>query len=166
MIFQHTYEKVLSGEKTQTRRLIKPNDITSGVYDRNGYRLIRSGGPVRDGIPYKVFHSDAPFTVRRKWIPGHTYKVQAARTEKGIGCIQVTGVRKEDVRNICWQDARAEGFYSQLGFWLTWCKIHDKSVLPLLENAPNVPYAQSILLNSSHDCYQAWVIEFELVKLL
>ena len=74
MIFQHTWERVLSGDKTQTRRIVK--------WDES---LVRP--------PLTVITPD-----RAKYQVGKTYAVQPARTKKGIARIQITGIRHEDAR--------------------------------------------------------------------
>jgi hypothetical protein len=159
MIFQHTWEKVLSGEKTQTRRLVKRQDITGGSY-KAGYRVsMTDGSPI--GVHYKPFRFDADgkyLGPRRKWIPGRTYAVQPSRTEKGIARIRITGVRRQDVRRISQVDARAEGFSGPEQFLQLWMLMHLRVDHPDL----------STIVEDSWQCpaaaFHAWVIEFELVK--
>jgi len=100
MIFQHTIDAVLSGEKTQTRRLVKAMDSTSGLYDRDGYCTAMTDGS-RIGVVYR-YEKDGKFIdFRRKWWPGNTYAVQPGRGKKGIARIRITGIRlQQDVRQI------------------------------------------------------------------
>ena len=90
MIFQYTLEAVLTGYKTQTRRLIGKHD--SALRDENGtITAILVNG-------------------RAKWCVGKSYAVQARRTGQTVGRILLTGLREEVVKDISAEDARAEGF--------------------------------------------------------
>lgn len=105
MIFAHTLDKVLRGEKWQTRRLIKPNE-TLFQEDSNPY--VKSGSR----IVYQV---------------GKSYAVQPNRGKKSVARIVLTGLRKEPVKAISAEDALAEGFTSRDEFFATWRTIHGKN---------------------------------------
>lgn len=137
MIFQHTYAKVLTGEKTQTRRLVKVGD----------YSL-----PADIGIQ-SVWHRD-----NRKWQIWHDYAVQPGRGKPAVARIQITRIRCEDVREINACDARAEGFDTWMNFLDTWLSMHDKPMLNKWE------HWIKRLEDRPAERYRAWVIEFELVK--
>ena len=118
MIFMHTADRVLSGAKTQTRRLAKPGDVALN-YWRN---------PCQNGLyhPGSIDHIGVVQRNKRDlWLVTRTYAVQPARTAKGIARIQLTGIRREDVRQISEADAVAEGFGSPELFWLTWTAMYD-----------------------------------------
>lgn len=157
MIFQHTWQKVLSGEKTSTRRLVKPSSaaITHG------------------GIIHEVFDGSL-----KKHYPtycvGKTYAVQPGRGQKSIARIRITGIRLEDVRNISDEDLRAEGFHDAFHFLWTWTKMHDKPAWTANQKTDfsdgdesgwmSHPVAWVSWLKGTRPAerYQAWVIEFEL----
>lgn len=160
MIFQHTFQKVLSGEKTQTRRIYKPNKHFASFSDNTYWAVygVQGAPPI-----YEL---------------GHTYAVQPGRGKKSVGRIMITQIRREDVRCISYEDAQVEGFGGKLEFLETWVRMHDHtrqffkldslyrqwrgvarkwevadavSILDCLEKRPD-------------EYYQAWALNFELVK--
>ncbi|MEO8609047.1 MAG: ASCH domain-containing protein [Chloroflexota bacterium] len=104
MIFAHTLDKILCGEKRQTRRLVKPNE--------------------------ELFQADLPVYVksgkRTVYQVGKSYAVQPNRGKKSVARIVLTGLRKESVKAISTEDALAEGFLSREDFFATWRTIHGK----------------------------------------
>jgi hypothetical protein len=196
--FTHTWQKVLSGEKTQTRQLVKakPKGVTVGTY----YDFeILTADPVwfEDGT-VKEFdkrvitiytrqtgwvHADYCIepdedVTRIKWQVGRTYAVQPSRTSKAVARIRITDIRREDVRTISAEDAHAEGFgtdpcYSaQFAFLETWIFMHDKELwrkLPRDAVMPGwrlaqIPDPVSRLQSRPAALYDAWVLDFEVVK--
>ena len=123
MIFQHTWQQVLDGTKTQTRRPVKPGQTLEVA---------------EDSYPAGVFAEIGSGYYRTVYIVGNTYAVQPGRGKHGVGRIRITGLRREDVRTISDDDVKAEGFSSRDEFMQTW--------------------------EMMHKTYDAWVIEFELVK--
>jgi len=124
MIFAHTLDKVLSAKKWQTRRLIKPKEklcLEEALF--GNYSFVRASGN------------------RKVYEVGKSYAVQPNRGKKAVARIVITGIRREPVRAITEQDARAEGFSSRQDFLATWRAIHG----------------QKTSLNRI-----VWVIEFEL----
>ena len=111
MIFQHTLEQVLSGQKTQTRRIIKPGDVA-----------VRSG---QDEITAVKTNG------RTKWAVGKTYSVQPGRGKPAVARIQITRIRRETVSQISEADAIADGFTSRQAFLNTWRHIHGDDSLDL-----------------------------------
>lgn len=101
MIFAHTLDKILCGEKRQTRRLVKP-----------GEQLITSVDKV------------AVVAKRTVYEVGKTYAVQPNRGKKAVARILLTGLQREKVRDISSADAIAEGFLSRDEFLKTWRSIH------------------------------------------
>mgnify|MGYP001191782727 CR=1 FL=1 len=102
MIFAHTIDKVLCGHKSQTRRLVKPNE---NLIVQNGiYRVVTDTRTV-----YQV---------------GKTYAVQPGRGKKSVARILITNIRRERVDFINHLDALAEGFTSREEFLATWKVIH------------------------------------------
>lgn len=66
MIFQHTWEKILSGDKTQTRRIVKEREFIIGDAVRH-----QAQPPLKN-------------TGRTKWQAGKTYAVQQGRGKSAL----------------------------------------------------------------------------------
>jgi hypothetical protein len=100
MIFQATLDKVLSGEKTQTRRVVKSGE---DIYPEN--RSWRGNGEYYTQ-PTEVYNF---LTNRVKYQVGKTYAIQPGRGKKAVGRIRITAIRRENLQDITEEDARAEG---------------------------------------------------------
>jgi hypothetical protein len=105
MIFQHTWQQVLDGSKTQTRRISKPGEE---LRDMPVAALVQYPAVVTFTIS-SVFHWNWTPKPRVKWQVGRTYAVQPGRGKKAVGRIRLTGIRQERVQDITEDDARAEG---------------------------------------------------------
>lgn len=103
MIFAHTLDRVLGGEKWQTRRVIKADE-----------QLTRTDGKVRVEVPGK----------RVVYEVGKSYAVQPGRGKHAVARIVLTGIRRESVAAISNFDAAAEGYRSREAFLKTWHAIH------------------------------------------
>lgn len=171
MQFAHTWEDVLNGQKTMTRRLVKPNQIYD-PFDKRVYAL------TINLLPLPAHMTGRKTTVYQV---GKTYAVQTDRGVKGTGYrIRITDIRREDVRNISQEDAWAEGFTKRLAFWMTWAKMHDPTFTfwfdmdaaeyywhigkrgPLLSG--NWKALETVMSNRPASRYDAWVLSFTLVK--
>jgi hypothetical protein len=96
VIYQYTWDKVIAGQKTQTRRIIKPKETAiRGRY--NQITRVMSGS-------------------RTKWRVGGSYAVQTGRGQGQIARVRLTRIRQAD--------AQAEGFASRQAFMQTWETIH------------------------------------------
>jgi len=156
VIFQHTHRQVLDGSKTQTRRLVKdgeryiPNTRAFGSYINYPALVERRNG-------------------HAKWTVGKTYAVQPGRTDKGIGTIRITAIRRERLRDITEEDAIAEGcagegqmdtpYYSGMldqPMW-EWHKFPSDEFAELWDSVHKPP-------NDWKGNPEVWVLEFELVK--
>jgi hypothetical protein len=104
MIFAHTLEQVLCGEKWQTRRLVKANE-----------QFIQTESLIRVEAGKRTVYQ-----------VGKTYAVQPNRGKKSVARILLTGLRKEVVDAISTNDALAEGFQSRDEFFTTWFGIHGE----------------------------------------
>lgn len=104
MIFQHTYEKVLNGTKTETRRLVKSGE-------------------------YMLWHKHTVYTLsgRIKWQVGNTYAIQPGRGQKAVGYIIIQHIYRQHVQDIMDSQARAEGVADRAEFEALWRTIHAKS---------------------------------------
>ncbi|HEY5901534.1 MAG TPA: ASCH domain-containing protein [Anaerolineales bacterium] len=90
-------EKILRGEKTQTRRLVGERDFClpglhlaeiKSVVIEDGYRDNRH---------------------RIKWQVGQTYAICPGRGKQAVGRIQITAIRRERLQEITSDDCWAEG---------------------------------------------------------
>ncbi len=152
MIFQHTWEKVLSGEKTQTRRIYKRGEFTNCWYDDMIINEVL--------IPQTKVDKYGMTMPRNVYLVGKTYAVQPGRGKRSVfwkhdengvlintvdlAATYVHWTRKSliehgwhemrveilriwvgDVRKISELDARAEGFTDKMAFLETWVKMHD-----------------------------------------
>jgi hypothetical protein len=104
MIFQHTLELVLNGDKTQTRRVISPNSHAIRAHNNKITSVVVNG--------------------RDKWRVGSTYAVQPARGCPQVARIQITAIRSQVVKYISTADAIAEGFKNRSEFLNMWRSIH------------------------------------------
>lgn len=88
MIFKpELAEKALTGEKTMTRRLVKPGEYLIETV----VKMVVGPG------------------ARIKWRVGQSYAIQLGRTKAAIGRFTLLDIRRERVREISEQDAIAEG---------------------------------------------------------
>lgn len=153
MIFQHTWQKILSGEKTQTRRIVKDGDALSWVKQMAGYCValpIQKPIIARDG--------------RYLYQVGKTYAVQPARGQKAIARIRITSIKQGDVRHISHADVLSEGFSSKREFLTVWFQMHDPYMLPLADAIFASGEAMRTFRDRPAELYNAWVLGFELVK--
>lgn len=107
MIFQYTWQKVLSGQKSQTRRLARETDKLWAV-ERE------------DKTEAKVLLRND----RAKWRTGRTYAVQPGRNQKAIARIRLLDIRHQLLGHISEAEARAEGYASPEAFREVWHQIH------------------------------------------
>lgn len=137
-------QSILDGTKTQTRRLVKPREVS-----RDGYKTVaKSWAHVVLGITgYRTWVPYYP-----KWQVGRTYAVQPGRGRKAIGRIRITAIRREHLQDMSANDAITEGLmpgglYGQTcaltRFTLLWDSIYTK------------------LGTRWQDNPEVWVLEFE-----
>ena len=101
MIFQYTLERVLSGKKTQTRRVCRPAETAIYAPDQKTILAITHNG-------------------RQKWCVGRTYGVQPRHGVAQVARIRLRAIRQEIVGDISPADALAEGFTDRQDFFATW----------------------------------------------
>ncbi len=83
-------DKIMKGLKTQTRRIVKPNE--------NLESLATGGVAVIEAERMRVIYQI-----------GRTYAVCPGRGKKAVGRIRITAIRRERLRDIDVNDAVAEG---------------------------------------------------------
>lgn len=104
MIFQHTLEPVLTGQKTQTRRLAKAGE--TAVYDADHALVeVRANGRVK----YRV---------------GGTYAVQPSRNMAAVARIRLLAIEQKRANDVSAAEARAEGYAHPDDFLAAWQAIH------------------------------------------
>lgn len=102
MIFAHTLDKVLSGEKSQTRRIAK---LSEELYKGEEIYVCITGK-------------------RRIYQVGKSYAAQPNRGQKAVARVEITNIRREQIIDITEEDAWAEGFASRQDFFAVWKIIH------------------------------------------
>lgn len=163
IIFQHTWEKVVSGDKTQTRRIVTK---TQGISAHAEGTVV-------------TYHSVGNCKV------GGVYSVMPARGVKGlrkVADIEITRIRREDVREITESDAVAEGFTSKFKFLETWCEINnpaafrelDQELSHTIRSTPKQDRQNEIqhtiaqwLHHLTHHAparYDAWALDFRVIN--
>lgn len=182
MIFQHTWEKVIAGEKTQTRRIVKPGQrLVEEFYDWPFWH-------VYDNNDRLVYATYTPLNIATG-----RYAVMPARGVRGlrkVADIQITRIRREDIREISAEDVTAEGFRAEypsgayFGFIETWASMHDPAFKFWYEprivdymwytSKRQMEQGESCIGSWEHlqnaikarpaDHYQAWVLDFTLIK--
>lgn len=105
MIFKQVYE-VLSGRKTQTRRLEKSGDF-----------MTPSGNI--------VYGESINTTLIPRFVVGKEYPAQPGRGKKAAGRIRITEIRNERLQAISEADAIAEGVENIETYRNLWDSIYD-----------------------------------------
>lgn len=118
MIFQHTWEAIIEGRKTETRRLISPRDVYDPLW-----------------LPTTIMTD----MCRIKYQVGKRYAVQPARGKAAVAHIRMLDIYPEDVRTISNEHVKAEGFETRTQFFEVWCSLHDPVVQ--FVNVPGSVYA-------------------------
>lgn len=147
MIFKGTWQQVLDGTKTQTRRPVK----------RNHGCISFMNDPELETIVKSRWNKNGKLIHRRIYQVGKTYAVQSGRGKKSLGRILITKIRRENVQSISCADCIAEGLKSSLK------KIDaTMDLLNQWEELWNSLYAGTEFAYENNP--QVWVLEFELVE--
>ena len=117
MIFHGTWQMVLDGTKTQTRRLVK-----------EGERFVPGGCSFDDA----VMRPGKGFADILKWEVGRTYAIQPGRGKKAVGCFLLVSLRREPLRSISFDDACAELGRSNRSFAWYGAKVRPKELFAKL----------------------------------
>lgn len=164
-------EKIKLGEKTETRRVVKPNERLIGFMPgtRFGKCVAQTLNINEREVPHRI-----------KWQVGKTYAICPGRGQKGVGHIKVVYLgENQDVRLIGEGAAKAEGFESVNAFLSTWMHINDHSAQACWDERKQrwIWYKArrwhhsdegddfaAYLASRPAERYHAWVIEFERVS--
>jgi len=118
--------KIAKGEKTQTRRIVKPNEHYDDVVE-----TVDTGD-------------------KRKWVTWRTYGAQITRGGYSLNKFVLEGIRRERACDITEQDAIAEGFTGRDDFFKAWEAINGKCTLDsdvwVLDFKPVFKYGQEVVL--------------------
>lgn len=154
MIFQHTWEQVVSGAKTQTRRIAKPEHlVVPSTIDAGAFIIGRTDAKGLQRVIYRV---------------GGVYSVMPARGVRGVKKVAEIAINRiwaEDVREITESDAIAEGFYGDVDFWHTWVEMHDKPYYETFKYAADVDYLNEYgFFDRPASRYTAWALDFRVIN--
>ena len=100
--------------------------------------------------------------------PGRSYAVEPGRRRAGVARILITDITQEDVADITFAAARAEGFKTTLEFKHHWLSLHDAAWLDRLDDTWADPtdagYDELVLerFDARHADTLVWVITFQL----
>ncbi|HSH12327.1 MAG TPA: ASCH domain-containing protein, partial [Desulfurivibrionaceae bacterium] len=102
-----SWQKVLSGQKTQTRRLARDSDRLWSIEHegREAEKVLWRGE-------------------KAKWRTGRSYAVQPGRGKKAIARIRLLDIQYQLLGHVSEEEANAEGYASLAEFIQTWTKIH------------------------------------------
>lgn len=161
-------EKIMCGDKTQTRRICESEDsINPGVLS-NGSKVALRASAMVPATAVKIVQRDW----RIKWVVGQEYAVQPGRGKPAIGRIKITAISREKVQQITAKDSWAEGIRllkSDYGH----SRAHDEVVFPYGRFEQDYKWAFRDLWQSLYayqpgkrwgDNPEVWVLTFELVK--
>jgi len=138
MTFQQ-WQQVLDGTKTETRRIVRPNE----------YGWIKGHRTDAEGLPHPRYSEVCIASAganRLKWAVGRTYAVQPKRGAKSRGRMRLLSIEREPVNEITDEGAIAEGCHDVIDYIDLWDSI-NKAPGDGWEDNPSV-----------------WVLGFEPVK--
>jgi hypothetical protein len=96
MIFKDTWKLVLSGEKTQARRLVQPGDSAEYNDPDNRDNITQVVRTADSGVPKVIFEV------------GKSYPIQSGPGKKTMSSIIITAIRRELLQDISENDALKE----------------------------------------------------------
>ena len=164
---QPLIDKIFKEEKTQTRRPMKPGDFA--IIDGAPGDLLRV--PVYELGASKIHIVER--SSRLHWQVGRTYSICPGRGKKAVGRYKLLEIKVDkdsDVRNICHQDALAEGFDCVVGFLEVWTSFYDPDMqgydltFGIEDTAECFMANESFwidLTNRPDELYKGWALRFE-----
>ena len=150
-------DKILAGQKTQTRRPVKPLRDIPNRWHING----EDDQTINEVLTITEPRDGSYGTYRSKWAVGSDYAIVPGRGKHSIYArqrmdglwewqstqpggnggaqwlprrIRVTRIRQEDVRDISHEDALAEGFSDKYGFLDVWTRFYDGAAVHYVDD--------------------------------
>lgn len=176
--------KIISGDKTQTRRPIKEGETLTTIDGLKTVLTPKGRIKWQVGRDYAVqYGRGKPMCWIYKVIGKNEYGLvpyDLYQKKRGHGDtdgdfymkawyplrLKLLDIRQEDVRNITKQDAGDEGFPIHrplIPFLEVWSGFYDRPALPIIRKAyGQTPYAHKILLQRPDNLYQAYALTFEI----
>jgi hypothetical protein len=96
MLFQHTWKYIVSGQKTQTRRLVQEGDYATIDEDNPARPITKVIRTADAGVPKVLYEV------------GKIYSVQPGIAKKTVGNIRLTAIRRERLHDLSDADALKE----------------------------------------------------------
>jgi hypothetical protein len=152
MIFsEKSVEGLLSGRKTQTRRLVKEHDFQRKD-DGSVCNEFREGN-------FEIVNKELIPLFKRKWSIGKDYAVQLGRGRKGLSFrVKIVGIRKEKLLDICERDLRLEGYDNVNTFLKEFYVINQGSI-----KKENMPAGKGFYQYYDWNPF-VWVLDLEVMK--
>jgi len=126
--FQRTLKALLEGRKTETSRIVKPNEYTWICGERSAPWI--SGGTYVSLYSQVIAETPTDTSMRHRivWEQDKDYAIVPRRGVHSVGRYRVEAIWRQDVRTLTLGQVDAEGFSDELwvGFWWTWCSMHDR----------------------------------------
>ena len=120
-------EKILRGEKTMTRRIVKsPFQVGDDIWiEKAGYAsALDDEGKCPPIAAVIRFPDSFKPGYRIRYEVGKTYAIQPGRGKKAVGRILIMAIRKEWLHDITEEDARAEGVADWNAFVNLWFDLY------------------------------------------
>lgn len=165
--FQHTLKQLLTGEKTETSRIVKPNEYTWICGERPAPWNTRGAVKLYSQVIAER-QTETSISHRIVWERDKEYAIQPARGVHSVGRYRVEAIWRQDVRTLTLGQVEDEGFKKALwgDFWLIWCKMHDKPAYDEICERWDERYhgikdvtltgVKNYLLERPAERYQAW----------
>jgi len=166
MIFQATWQAVLSGRKTITRRICKPGEIelvkplpTDRVFFKHDKMYIYHRADETREITGVDYHD------RKKWRVGQSLAVQPGRGQKAVGRIRLLEIRQERLQDITEAGAIAEGCRECTVLEGDWYSNTSPQIISAREVYEQIWYGLHTKRGERWDDNPlCWVLRFELVE--
>ena len=143
MLFLYTWKYVISGQKTQTRRLTQEGD----------YAVVDDANPSQPIL--KVIRTADAGVPKPLYEVGKTYSVQPGLAKKTVGNIKITVIRRERLQNLTEAEALKELPITSLEEGLSdaqWALRTFMATWNIINSEPGVRW---------EDNPEVWVLEFE-----
>lgn len=158
------WKLVIEGKKTQTRRPLRIGDTMPAMSAVLHEQVRSANGHIRYevGRTYAVQMKRGTRTLYYDVCADGSYIIQPSnKTNAAIqglteARIKIVELRREDVRDISEDDAKAEGFSGRGAFWDVWWKFYDPIVVTMPGEVP--------VVDRPAELYQAWALTFEVVS--